>query len=63
MKKTKGYRLHFEGSDAEPEACCSMKSVRQSQRDAAKKYKQTFKEIEKISYIVTEEEYQESLKP
>lgn len=62
MKKAKGYRLHIEGCDTEPTAFRSMAEVKAEQRALAKEYKQAFKEIEKVSYVVTEAEYQESLK-
>jgi hypothetical protein len=56
-----GYRLHIEGQDTVPAAFESMEQVRLEQRELAKKYGRTFAEIERMSYILTEEEYHDSL--
>jgi hypothetical protein len=54
----KGYRLHIEAMTTEPTRFESMADVRVEQRRLARKYSRTLKEIDAISYIVTEEEYQ-----
>ena len=57
----KGYRLHIAESNSEPTAFRSMAEVRAEQRRLAKKYYRTFAQIDAMSYIVTEEEYQSEL--
>ena len=56
-----GYRLHIESTETEPNAFRSMAEVRAEQRILAKKFDRTFAQIDAMSYIVTEEEYQAEL--
>jgi hypothetical protein len=56
-----GYRLHIEADETEPTAFRSMAEVRTDQRRLAKEYDRTFAQIDAMSYIVTEEEYQAEL--
>jgi hypothetical protein len=53
-----GYRLHIEGVDAEPTAHATMESVHAEQRRLARQYGRTAHQIEALSYIITEAEYQ-----
>lgn len=53
-----GYRLHIEGDDCEATAYQNMADVRAEQRRMAKEFGRTYAEIDAISYIVTEAEYQ-----
>jgi hypothetical protein len=57
----KGYRLHWEGSTDEPTAFRTMKEVRAEIRRGAKEGEITIAQAEKIAYVITEKEYQESL--
>lgn len=54
----KGYRFHIEGSEDIPIAFFTMKDIKKHISEIAKKYGKTKKEIENISYIITENEYQ-----
>jgi len=56
-----GYRLHIEANETAPTAFRSMAEVRAEQRRLAKEYGRTFAQIEAMSYVVTEEEYQAEL--
>ena len=57
----KGYRLHIESDEAEPTAFRTMAEVRAERRKLAKEYGRSFAQIEAMSYILTEEEYQTDL--
>ena len=61
MKKHTGYRLHWEGQDATPEAYATMAQVRAAIREGAKEGEITVKEATRRAYVVSEKEYQESL--
>lgn len=54
-----GYRLHWEGSDDEPEAFSNMKEVREKIREEAAYMRMTIAKATDIAYIITEDEYQE----
>jgi len=58
-EKVKGYRLHFEGDEAEATAFTTMKEVRAEIRAQAKATGRTIKEVTELAYIVTEEEWRE----
>lgn len=58
MEKATGYRLHIEADETEPVAYRTMAEVRAEQHRLAKEYDRTFAQIDAMSYIVTEEEYQ-----
>ncbi len=57
MKKASGYRLHIEATETAIKFR-TMAEVRAEQKKLAKQYQKTFDQIDAISYIVTEEEYQ-----
>lgn len=57
----KGYRLHIEADESEPLAFADMAELRAHQKDLAKEYGRTFAQIERMSYIVTEDEYQKEI--
>jgi len=61
MKKVTGYRLHIEADESEPAAFRNLAEVRAQQRRLAKEYDQTFAQIDAMSYILTEAEYQAEL--
>ena len=52
-----GYRLHIEGRSEEPIAFRNMKEVRKEQKSLAREYGRTIKEIDAMSYIMTEETF------
>lgn len=56
-----GYRLHIETETGEAVSCDTMRDVRRDQKMLSMAYNMTLEEVEKISYIVTEEEYQRKL--
>lgn len=53
-----GYRLHIEADTAEATAHATMASLRAHQQDLARRYERTIAEIEAMSYVVTEADYQ-----
>jgi hypothetical protein len=55
------YRLHIEGDSSEATAFRTMAELRAEQRRFAKEYDRTFAQIDAMSYVVTEEEYQAEL--
>ena len=57
----KGYRLHIESDETEPTAFATMAEVRAEQRRLAKEYGRSFAQIEAMSYVIGEEEYQTDL--
>lgn len=57
----KGYRLHIEATETEPTAFRTMAEVRAEQRRLATEYDRTFAQIDAMSYIITEAEYQAEL--
>ena len=57
----KGYRLHIESDEAEPTAFATMALLRAEQRLIAKECDRTVAQIEAMSYVLTEEEYQTDL--
>ena len=57
----KGYRLHIESDETEPTAFATMAEVRAEQRRLAKEYGRSFAQIEAMSYIIDEQEYQNGM--
>jgi len=56
-----GYRLHIEGVETEPTAFATMALLRAEQRRLAKEYGRSFAQIEAMSYIIDEQEYQNGM--
>ena len=56
-----GYRLHIEATETAPVAFRNMAEVRAEQHRLAKEYDRTFAQIDAMSYIETEENYQSEL--
>jgi len=56
-----GYRLHIEGTEAEDAYYRTMADLRDMQRSIARESDLTIAEVEAMSYVVTEDEYQAEL--
>ena len=61
LNAPEGYRLHIEGVETEPTAFATMALLRAEQRRLAKEYGRSFAQIEAMSYIIDEQEYQNGM--